>query len=156
MLERLLPRRVDAADSGSRAALAILALLALLKLAMGLNSIFNGRRVATSADGIPLDAFAPDAVQTVLALFAAWGLGQVLLGLIAALVVIRYRALAPLAFLLLLVENVGRKAIFHYMPYSAAPTTANVVVNATFVALMLAGLALSLRRPSGRQLRAAG
>ena len=46
-----------------------------------------------------------------------------------------------------LAENVGRKAIFHYLPYAAEPTRANVVVNATFVALMLLGLALSLRAP---------
>jgi hypothetical protein len=147
MLERLLPRRVDAAERGSRAALAVLALLAALKIAMGLNSIFTGRRVATSADGIPLDAFPPDAARAVVAIFATWGLGQVVLGLFAVVVLARYRALAPLAFLLLLVENVGRKAILHFSPNSDAPTTANVVVNAAFVVLMLVGLALALRAP---------
>lgn len=144
MLDRLLPRRLDGGYRDHRLALWILGLLAVMKLAMGANSIFNGRSVASSADGIPLETFPPEAAQAVLALFAGWGFGQVLLGLLAVVVLVRDRALVPLVFALLLVENVGRKAIFYFLPYASAPTTANVVVNGLFIALMCVGLVLSL------------
>lgn len=144
MLDRLLPHRRDGGYRGHRAALWILGLLAFMKLAMGANSIFNGYRVASSADGIPLATFPPEAAQAVVALFAGWGLGQVLLGLLAVVALARDRGLVPLVFALLLVENVGRKAIFYVLPYASAPTTANLVVNGLFIALMVVGLALSL------------
>lgn len=151
MLDRLLPRRIDNDYRGHRLALWILGALAVMKLPMGANAIFNGREVAAGVDGIPLDAFPPDAARAVLALFAAWGLGQVLLGLACVLALVRYRAAAPIVFALLLVENVGRKTIFWFLPSVPTATTANVVVNSVSVALMLAGLALSLWR--GRERR---
>lgn len=150
MLDQLLPRRIDNEYRGHRLALWILGVLGIMKVAMGTNSVFNGREVASSADGIPLDTFAPDAAQTVVALFAGWGIGQVVLGLLCVLALVRYRGMVPLVFALLLVENVGRKTIFYFLPYASEATTANLVVNASFIALMLAGLALSLWRRAER------
>jgi hypothetical protein len=59
MLSSLLPRCVDNTYRGHRLALVFFGLLVLVKIAMGVNSIFNGRSVASSADGIPLDTFTP-------------------------------------------------------------------------------------------------
>lgn len=146
MLDRLLPPSLAEGYRGHRLALWILGLLAIMKLAMGTNSIVNGRDVAGSADGIPLATFSPEAAQAVLALFAGWGLGQVVLGLLAVVALRRARGLVPLVFALLLLENVGRKAIFYFLPYASEPTTVNLVVNGLFVALMAVGLALSLGR----------
>lgn len=145
MLERILPSKVDRESPGHRLALGLLALIGLAKLLMGARSVVDARGVATQADGIPLDRFAPEAAQTVVALFAAWGLGQVVLALLCAVALFRYRRLAPLVFALLLFENVGRKLIFARFPYASTGTTANLVVNSTFIALMLVGLVLSLR-----------
>jgi len=152
MLDRLLPRHLADGYRGHRVALWLLGLLAFMKVAMGANSIFNGREVASGADGIPLATFPPEAAQAVLALFAGWGFGQVLLGLLGVVAIVRARALVPLVFALLLVENVGRKVIFAFLPYATAPTTANIVVNSLFIALMVVGLVLSL---GGRALRPA-
>ena len=76
MLEQLLPRTIDNTYRGQKAALWLLGLLLLMKTAMGLNSIINGYKVATSADGIPLDTYPPAAARTIVALFGIWGLGQ--------------------------------------------------------------------------------
>lgn len=146
MLHRLLPPSIDNAHRGSRGALWILGLLAVAKLGIGLGAIFNGRSTAISADGIPLDSFSADGARTVVALFALWGLGQLLLGLICLLALVRYRAMVPLVFVALLLENVGRKAILWFLPYASVARTSNLVINAVLVALMLVGLALSLWR----------
>ena len=57
MLNRLLPRQVDNTYRGYKLALWLFALVVLVKVAMSVNSIFNGHTVASSADGIPLDTF---------------------------------------------------------------------------------------------------
>ena len=87
-----------------------------MKVSMSVNSILNGRLVASSADGIPLDTFTAAGAQTVVSLFAILGLSQLLICLIGILVLVRYRALVPLLFSLLLLEYGGRRLIFHYLP----------------------------------------
>ncbi len=64
MLNPLLPRRVDNTYRGHKLALWLFGLVVLLKLVISLNSIFNGRTVASSADGILLDTFGLTRVYT--------------------------------------------------------------------------------------------
>jgi hypothetical protein len=144
MLSRLLPPSVDNRYQGQKLAPWLLGLLMLAKLAMGLNIVLNGRVVATTADGIPLDAFAPDAAQTVLALFAIWGLCQILFGLLSLLVLVRYRALVPFMFALLALEHLGRKLILEFTPIVRTGNPPGSIVNLALLALMIVGLALSL------------
>ena len=144
MLSHILPRQIDNTYRGQRLALWILGLLVAMKLAMGLNSIFNGHEVASSADGIPLDSYGPAGARTVVAMFAIWGLGQVILGLLGLLALVRYRALVPFLFALLLAEQVCRKAILTFLPIAKVGSPPGTVVNLVFLSLMLLGLALSL------------
>ena len=144
MLDRLLPRVIDNSYRGSKAALWLLGLLASIKLAMGLNSIFNGAFVLSSADGVPLATYPSAAAQTIVAVFALWALGQVLLALLSLLALLRYRRMAPLLFALLMAEHLGRKLILQFLPIirsDAAPASA---INAALLALMVVGLLLSL------------
>ncbi len=76
LTDRLLPQRVDNTYRGYKLALWLFGTVVLMKLAMSLNSIFNGYVVASSADGIPLHTFPSAAAQTVVALFAIWGARQ--------------------------------------------------------------------------------
>ena len=145
MLSRFLPRQVDNTYRGYKLALWLLGLVVLMKVAMSVNSIFNGRKVAMSADGIPLDTFTPAGAQAVVSLFAAWGLGQLMLCLLCIVVLARYRALVPFMFALLLLEQLGRRLIFLVMPIVRTGTSPGFFVNLALLALMVVGLALSLR-----------
>lgn len=129
---------------GAGAALWILGLVALAKMAMGTNVILNGRTVAISADGIPLDSFTPDGARAVLAFFALWGLGQVLFGSLALLCLAFGRSLVPLAFGVLLAEQLGRKAILLVQPVPRVGSPPGGLVNLVFLGLLVAGLMLSL------------
>ncbi len=144
MLNPILPRQVDNDYRGHKAALWVLALLLLMKVSMSVNSIFNGRLVAISADGIPLDTFTAAGAQTVVSLFAILGLSQLTLCLVGILVLVRYRALMPLLFSLLLLEFVGRRLIFHYLPVPRTGTPPGFTINLILLALMVVGLVLSL------------
>jgi len=153
MLETLLPRHADNTMRGSRIALWLFGLVVLLRLVIGLNSIFNTREVASGADGIPLDTFTPAAAQTAETLFALLGLGHLTLAVLGLLVLVRYRALVPLMFVLLLLQQLGRILILHFRPHAGALTPSGSAVTYVLLAAMALGLALSLwtrpDRPSG-------
>jgi hypothetical protein len=118
-----------------------------MRVAMSVNSMFNAAEVASSADGIPLDTYAPAAAGTIISLFALLGLAHFTLCLLGILVLVRYRSMIPFMFALLLLEHLGRRLILHLMPIVRTGTPPGFYVNLVLLAVMLAGLALSLRRP---------
>ena len=146
MLNRLFPRSIDNAYGGYKVALWLLAVLVLVKAAMGLNSIFNGYEVATTADGIPLDTFTAAGANAVISFLALWGLSQLIFSLLGAMALLRYRAMVPLVFLLLLLELVSRKLILVVMPIAKTGSPTAFPINLALMALMFLGLALSLWR----------
>jgi hypothetical protein len=146
MITRLLPERVDNTYQGQKLALWLFGLLLFLKVAMSVNSIVNGYTVASTADGIPLDTFAPNAARTVVALFAIWGLAHLTICVVGMLVLARYRSAVPFMLALLLVEHLSRKLILQVLPIERIGNPPAFYVNLGLVALMIVGLALSLWR----------
>ena len=147
MYSQLLPQRIDNTYRGHKLALWLFGLLVLIKTAMSVNSIFLGHKVATSADGIPLDTFPPAAAETIVAMFAIWGLAHLMICLLCVLVLVRYRALIPFMFLFLLVEHLGRKLILQFISIARTGTPPGSFVNLALLAVMIVGLALSLWNP---------
>ena len=146
MFDRLLPRHIDNTFPGHKLALWLFGVLVFMKTSIGLGTIFNGRNAAVSADGIPLDNFGAEGAQAFVSLFAAWGLAQATIGLLCVVVLARYRALVPLMYALLLLEHLLRKLIFVVMPIPRTGEAPGYLINLALVALMVVGLALSLRR----------
>lgn len=156
MLRRIFPARLDGPHEGLRLAIWLLAALVLVKGAMGLNSLFNARFVATTADGIPLESYGGGGAEAVVAFFAVWGLGQVIFALLGVLALVRYRPMIPIVLLLFLVEHLGRKAVFavHPIARAVAPAgsgapSAGAIVNHALLAAMAIGLAASLLTRKG-------
>jgi hypothetical protein len=150
-LLRLFPAVADNRFQGHRAALWLLGLFIALKFVMSVNSIFNTAAVAQGADGIPLDTFAPEAARAVLLLFALLALGQLMLAVTALTALIRYRALVPLIYALLLVEQIARRLILEsYAVARTGSSSAGSYVNYGLLALLSIGFALSLLRPRKR------
>lgn len=157
MPNRLFPRQADNRFGGHRAALWLLGLYVVIKLAMSFNSIFLAARVAGGADGIQLDSFGPVAAREVLTLFSLTGLGQLALASVALTILLRYRALVPFIFLVLLGEALARRLIVQ--GYAAARADAGAVgfyINVGLLALLVAGLVLSLLRTPGANASVSG
>jgi hypothetical protein len=148
LTDRLLPQRVDNTYRGYKLALWLFGAVVLIKLAMSLNSIFNGYVVASSADGIPLDTFPSAAAQTVVALFAIWGLAHLMICLLCILVLVRYRSIVPFMFAFLLLENLSRKLLLQFVPMVRTGMPPGFYLNLGLLTLMIVGLALSLRSQS--------
>ncbi len=155
MLNRLLPRQADNTYRGYRLALWLFGILVLVKTIISVNSMINGRDVASSADGIPLDTFTPDGARAVVSLFAHLGLANFVICLLCIVVLVRYRALVPFMFSLLLLQHLARKLIHQVMPIVTTGTPPGAVINLVLLALMVVGLALSLWSPNKTRLESA-
>jgi len=145
VLRRLFPEQADNCYGGLRPALWLLGFLIAVKLLMSLNSILNTADVAGNADGIPLASYGPEAARQVLQLFSLMALGHLFLTLVALAALVRWRALVPFAYLLLLVEFLVRRAIvWSYSSMGAESTNVALIVNSSLAVLLTVGLLLSL------------
>jgi hypothetical protein len=144
MLDHLLPRPIDNTYRGHKLAFVPFGLLVLLKLTIGVNSIFRGYAVMTTADGVPLETFPAAATQSLISLWALLGLSHVVIGLLCILALIRYRSMLPFMFALLLFQHLGGRLIVHYLPLVRTGAPPASIVNLMLLALMIVGLGLSL------------
>jgi hypothetical protein len=145
MLNQILPQRIDNTYRGHKLALWLFGLLLLLKIVISLNSIFNGYSVATTADGIPLDTYPSAAAQTIVSLWALRAVSGFMICLLCILALVRYRSMVPLMLALLLLEHVSKLLVLHFIPIITNGTPPGVYINLGLLALMIVGLALSLR-----------
>lgn len=144
MLEQLLPQPIDHTYRGHKLALWLFALLLFMRVAMSLNSIFNGYVVLSSADGIPLDTYTPAAARTIVSLFALLALSNFMICLLGILVLARYRSMVPLMFALLLLQHLSGRLILLRLPIARTGTPPGFYINLVLLALMIVGLALSV------------
>jgi len=145
MPNRILPRQIDNDFRGRWLALWLFGAVVLVKLGISMGTMFNGHEAASSADGIPLDTFTPAGAQTVISLFAIWGLAQFVICLLCILALVRYRAMIPLLFALLLLEYLGKRVILVFLPVAKTGTPPGSVINLVLLGVMIIGLALSLQ-----------
>jgi hypothetical protein len=146
MLGQLLPERLDNDTyRGYRLAIWLFALVVFVQAGQGLMSIFNGYYAASSPDAIPLDTYTPAAAGTVVSLFALLGLLRLIICLLCVVALVRYRAMIPLMFALLVLEYLSRKLILQFLPIVRSGSPPGSVVNLGLLAVMIVGLALSLR-----------
>lgn len=157
MLTRLFPKQIDNNYPGRVLAIWLLVPLALVKLLQGANFVGllgtgRSREILENVDRVPVSAFPAEAASHLVFLFAAWGLGVFVLGLLGMVVLLRYRAMIPLMYLLLLIEQLGRKVLstIHLdRPFlSLAADPANLI-NSGLLLAIATGFLLSLfaRRP---------
>jgi len=152
MLSNLLPTQIDNGYRGHALAIWLLIPIVLMKLFMGvnvagLNPWISSRFVLQNADGIPVDTFPVEVASVAVFLFASWGLSLLVISLLGVVVLIRYRAMIPLMFLLLSIEQIGRKglAMLHLVPSEAeGGVSLGLLINWGLSAALVIGLILSL------------
>ena len=147
MWQRLFPKSIDNQYRGHPAGLWLFIPITFVNLVISLVAIFARDGGAQSADGVPLDTFGPAAADAVIAVVAVLGLAHLLLVLLFVLALVRYRAMIPLMYALLVADYFCRKGIRLIKPIPHVGTPAGVSVSLILIALSLVGLALSLGKP---------
>ena len=142
MLERFFPKHVDNIFPGHRAALWFLVALMLI---VSTRSILATESVAVGADGIPIASFGPVGARTTLMLFALDSVGTLTVGLLSVAILIRWRALVPFLYLLLLGGQIVRRLIIYsYSIPRAEGSIGGLWLVAFILGLLGLGLLLSL------------
>jgi hypothetical protein len=145
MLNRIFPKRLDNRYRGHWLALWLFVLVVLLRFSQGVDSIAFTHKVATTADAIPLDSYGAAAAATVVALFALLGLYLSILPVLGIIVLVRYRAMIPLVYLLMLAVMIASRIVVLLHP---TETTGSVsigsAVNLGILAALAVGFVLSL------------
>ena len=146
MLEKLLPKQVSNDYRGHPLALWLFAPLTLITLGRSLAHMFLADGGAQSIASIPLDSYSPAAANALVTLFGLWGLSQLIIGLLYALVIWRYRSLIPLMYALFSFEYLMRLLTPLYSPgLETLHTAPGGIGNFIFLPLGLVMLYLSLR-----------
>lgn len=150
MLESLLPQSIDNNYRGRKLALWIFGFVVAMRALQSVMIIFNGHSTARNADGIPLELYPPDAAQTILAIFAISSLSRLIISLICAVVLVRYRSAVPAMFIVLGLTYLGGQLLAQFIPLVRVGRPPGVIVNLILFGLIVVGFVLSLwKRPRG-------
>lgn len=143
-MDRIFPERPDNRYRGYRVALWIFVAITVFRMATSLGHMFNPDGGAQSVTNIPLDTYFASAAQNVIAVFARMGLEQLLLGLVFVMVLVRYRSMIPLMYLLVVAGYIGTLALAHFKPFALTAPSGARLPHLVLALLSVAGLALSL------------
>lgn len=149
IMDRLFPRTLDNSYAGSKIVLWLFALVIAIRAVQSVAIIVNGYSIAQSADGIPLETYPAAAAQTIVAIFALSSLNRLIISLIGAVVLLRYRRAVPLMLLAMGLTYLGGQLITWFIPLVRVGRPPGVVMNLGLFGLTIIGFVLSLwkRRP---------
>src|SRR5688572_9388931 len=144
MLRRLLPPIVDNRFRGHPVALWLFIPLVFMTLALGKMHMLRAESGVQSVSRMPLDTYPDGAAQNIVALMARMGLEQFLIGALFLLVLLRYRALIPLMYAVMVLHFVGARVVATMKPLSLAGASGVGNMHLLIAALAAIGLVASL------------
>lgn len=142
----LLPGTIDNRYGGSRIAKYVFLLLTLASAIRSLIHMFSPDGGAQSIATIPLDTYTQAAAASVILIFSLWGLSQLLMSIVYAIVYMKYQSLIPAMYVLLVVEYSLRIVIGAMKPIVTVGTAPGGVGNFVMVPLCVIMLVLSLQK----------
>ena len=143
LLATLLPAHADNTLRGGKLPAAVFAVLAVISTVRSCIHILAPDGGAGSIAGMDLSVAGASGIVFA---FGLWGSAQLIYALIQLGVVIRYRALVPAMYVLLILETLLRMLVGHLKPVSFAHTPPGALGNYVLLPLSLLMLALCLNR----------
>ncbi|MBV9570870.1 MAG: hypothetical protein JO056_06495 [Alphaproteobacteria bacterium] len=154
MLERIFPKAFDNTYRGHWLGIALFAPIVFVKAAQGVVSMLTPASTMAGADGIPLDRFNPIAADTAVEMFALLGMYLLVVPVIGAVALLRYRAMIPFLFLMLLAVQLGARTLNYLHPIvrvsAGGGQPIGLYVNLAVLALTVVGFVLSVSASSAR------
>ena len=146
MFSRLFPREFDNVYRGHWLGLVILGLLLFVRLAQTGMGLVEPLFVIRGPDGILFDAFNAPAQAAFTYVFRLLCFLNVLVCLIGVLALVRYRAMVPLMYVVVLLLLGGQRIIGLLNPIARAPAAGSTII-LVMLAVTLAGGLLSVLDP---------
>jgi hypothetical protein len=141
VLDILLPARADNTIRGSKWPLVLLVLVASIGLVRSCIHIFSPDGGAGSIAGMNLNITGADEV---IFAFALWGAEQLIYALLQWIVILRYRSLVPLMWIMQFLETLGRIVVPRLKPVTFSHTPPGAYQNYLYLVLSIAMVALAV------------
>lgn len=144
MIDRIIPACIDNHYRGHRLGLWLFVPITFINVSRSLTHLFKADGGAQSISTIPLDTYSSSAAQNIVGLFARIGLEQLLLASLFVLILVRYRAMIPLMYVLIVAHYIGARVVSQAKPLVLAGTSGVSTPFLVIAVLSVAGLVLSL------------
>ena len=145
MINQIFPKTIDNTYKGYKLALYFFYAITAVTLVRSLIHILAFDGGAESIATIPLNQYPNDAASTIVFLFSLWGSSQLIIGLIYLVVVLRYKSLIPLMYILLFAEYSMRLILGHVKPITTLGTAPGAIANYIMIPLSIILLFLSIQ-----------
>jgi hypothetical protein len=145
MITKIFPKTIDDTYKGYKLALYFFCAITAVTLIRSLIHIFAFDGGAESIATIPLNQYPKDAVSTIIFLFSLWGSSQLIIGLIYLIVLLRYKSLIPLMYVLLFAEYTMRLVLGHVKPIVILGTAPATFANYIMIPLSVILFILSIQ-----------
>ena len=145
-----MPDVIDNQYQGLRIARYAFLILTVATLVRSLIHVFAPDGGAQSIATIPLASYPGDAAAAVILMFSLWGLSQLLMGVVYLVVYLKYKALIPAMYVLMIVEYAMRIVIGQMKPIVTSGTAPGSIGNWVMVPVCIILLALSLIKAKPR------
>ncbi|PKO19202.1 MAG: hypothetical protein CVU39_01230 [Chloroflexi bacterium HGW-Chloroflexi-10] len=141
ILAILLPAKIDNTIHGMKLPYYVFAIYAVLSAVRSVIHLLAPDGGAGSIAGMDLSVAGADGI---IFAFALWGSSQLLFAIIQLLVVLRYRSLVPLMYLMLILEVLLRQLVGMMKPVTFAHTPPGAIGNQLVLPLAVLMLVLAL------------
>ena len=138
MINILFPKIANNTFKGHKFALWLLFLYVAKSIFAGLVHMFFSDGGAQSIGSVSLDSFTKGGADSVITMFGLWGLEQFVIGLIALIILLRYKSLIPLLWGIYSIEYLGRALSHLFTPGLVTETVPpGVMVDTVLVPLAI-------------------
>jgi hypothetical protein len=137
IINQIFPKTISNSYLGPKIPLYVFYFITLITVARSLTHIFAPDGGASSIATIPIDNFINGGKETVIFLFAVWGLSQLMIGLLYLIVSLRYKSLVALMYVSIFVEYLGRWLIGHTKTIQTLGTAPGEIGNYVMIPLSL-------------------
>ena len=144
IIKNIFPETADNNYRGSKIALYVFMIIVAVTLVRSGIHIFAPDGGAQSIAGFPLNSYSDAASSLVILIFALWGASQLLMGLVYLVVLLRYKSLIPLMYVLIFIEYVSRMLLGVFKPAVSTHVVPGGVGDYIMIPLALIMLFLSL------------
>lgn len=144
-MKHLFPNSIDNDYKGNMAPMYLFYLVTAFTVVRSIIHLVSPDGGAQSIATIPLHLYSKDASDTIIHMFAEWGLSQLLFGLFYIAVLIKYKSLIPLMYLFLVLEYSTRLLLSFYKPFALEGQAPGGIGNYVLVPLFILMFILSLK-----------